>query len=381
MSTVKATNLQNASSSVANAVTTSGGDLTNAAGVSFMGGSKNLLYNGAMQVAQRGTSTSGISVAPSGDYYTADRWKFLVNALGTWTETLETDAPSGIGFRNSLKVLCTANDASPAAGDYLIVTQRLEGQDLQRLMYGTASAQQVTLSFWVKSNVTGTYIAELRDTTAGKNAGAAYTISSAATWERKVITFPGNTADVLANDNLARIELNFWLGAGSTFTSGTLGSAWQSTTANRAAGQTNLAAATNNYWQVTGVQLEVGPVATTFEFKSFGQELRECQRYYQKSYNVTVSPGTVTDAGAAIQRGINSQVPINVFLRTTLRTTPTSASFYSPVTGTVDRIRNLSQGSDITAPFNFLGDSVCSGNPNGTTNDLYSYHWVVSAEL
>ena len=164
--------------------------------------------------------------------------------------------------------------------------------------------------------------------------------------------FPADTTGAFDNDNAGSLIVRFVLGAGSDRTSGgSLQTTWGTTTANTAVGQTNLAAATNNYWQVTGVQLEVGPVASSFEFKSFGQELRECQRYYQKSYNVIVPPGTVTDVGAAIQRGINSQVPINVYLRTTLRGTPSSASFYSPITGTVDRIRNLSQGSDITAPF------------------------------
>ena len=279
MSTVAATNLKNASSSVNNAVTTSGGDLTNAAGVSFMGGSKNLLYNGAMQVAQRGTSTASIT---TNGYYTADRWFANPNALGTWTQTVENDAPTGSGFQKSLKMLCTTADASPASGDFFVMQQLLEGQDVQRIAKGTSSAQQLTLSFWVKSNVTGTFIAALYDPGNNRTVSATYAISASATWEKKTITFPADTTGTIANTNAAGLNVNFWLAAGSGFTSGTLNTTWATyANANVYVGGTNLAAATNNYWQITGVQLEVGPVATSFEFKSFGQELRECQRYFQ----------------------------------------------------------------------------------------------------
>lgn len=282
MSTVSVTNVKNASSSVNNAVTTSGGDLTNAAGVSFMGGSKNLLYNGAMQVAQRGTSTAGITTT---GYYTVDRWKGYTESLGTWTHSVENDAPTGSGLRRSFKTLCTVADAAPGAGDVLTFTQEFEGQDLQRIAKGTSSAQQITLSFWVKSNVTGTYVVNLIDVDNARSVSGTYSISASATWERKTITFPADTTGAFDNDNNASLQLFFWLAAGSNYTSGTLNTSWASqVNTNRAVGQTNLAAATNNYWQITGVQLEVGPVATSFEFKSYGQELRECQRYYERIY-------------------------------------------------------------------------------------------------
>jgi hypothetical protein len=281
VSTVKVSNIQNASSSAVNAVTTSGGDLTNAAGVSFMGGNKNLLFNGAMQVAQRGTSTASITTT---GYYTADRWSVALTSLGTWTQSVENDAPTGSGLRKSLKVLCTTADAAPAAGDLFLYQQSLEGQDVQRIAKGTSSAQQLTLSFWVKSNVTGTYIAEIYDNDNSRGVSAAYTISASATWERKTITFPADTTGALDNDNASSLVLFMWLGAGSTYTGGSpLQTTWGTATNTRAVGQTNLAAATNNYWQITGVQLEVGPVASSFEFKSFGQELRECQRYYYRA--------------------------------------------------------------------------------------------------
>lgn len=240
---------------------------------------KNLLYNGAMQVAQRNTSVSSIT---SANYYTADRWYHDILSLGTWTDSIENDAPTGSGFRKSLKLLCTTADASPASTDVLSVYQALEGQDVQSIRKGTSSAQQLTLSFWVKSNVTGTYIAELYDGDNTRQVSRSYTISASGTWEFKTITFPADTTGAFDNDNAASLYVNFFLAAGSARTSGTLNTSWAGvTSANRAVGQVNLASAINNYWQVTGVQLNVGSVAAPFEFKSFGQELRECQRYYQ----------------------------------------------------------------------------------------------------
>ena len=246
---------------------------------------RNLLYNGAMQVAQRGTSTASIT---GGGYRTADRWFFNIVSLGTWTQSIEEDGPTGSGLTKSLKLLCTTADAAPAAGDLCFLQQRLEGQDVQRIAKGTASAQQLTLSFWVKSNVTGTYILELNDIDNTRAVSASYTAAASGVWEYKTIVFPADTTGTFDNNNLGSLYLTMWLAAGSNFNSGTLSTTWQSTlSANRAVGQTNLAAATSNYWQITGVQLEVGPTATGFEFKSYGQELAECQRYYYQAASGT----------------------------------------------------------------------------------------------
>ena len=242
---------------------------------------RNLLINGDMQVAQRSSSVASITAA---GYNTADRWRQSLTTLGTWTQSVENDAPTGSGFRKSLKMLCTTADASPAAGDDMFLAQRLEGQNLQHIKKGTSAAEQLTISFWVKSNVTGTYIAELFESDNTRSVSKSYTVNASATWEYKTLTFPADTTGALDNDNDNSMQINFWLGAGTTWTSGTLSTSWTSTTsANRAVGQVNLASATNNYWQVTGVQLEVGDTATPFEFKSVEDELEECQRYYFKN--------------------------------------------------------------------------------------------------
>lgn len=244
---------------------------------------RSLLYNGAMQITQRAAVGSAQTGKTTSGFYTADRFQHIISSLGTWTDTTIAEAPTGSGFRNSFKVECTTADASPAAGDYMLVRQQLEGQDLQRIAKGTSSAQALVLTFWVRSNVTGTFIVELEDLDNTRSISKSYTVSASATWEKKEITFAADTTGAFDNDNAASASLNFWLGAGTTYTSGTLATNWGAqTNANRAVGQTNLASATSQYWQITGVQLEAGSVSTPFEFLPYGDELRRCQRYYYR---------------------------------------------------------------------------------------------------
>jgi hypothetical protein len=244
---------------------------------------RNLIINGDMQIHQRGTSASSLTTT---GYRTADRWQFQITTQGTWTMSVENDAPTGSGFRKSTKVLCTTADASPAAGDVVLLSQTIEGQNLQQIKKGTAAAEQLTVSFWVKSNVTGTYIFEIYDADNTRAISKSYTISASGVWEYKTITIPADTTGAFDNDNDASVFIQWFLGAGSNLTSGTLNSSsWVSpTTANRVVGQVNLASAISNYWQITGVQLEVGDTATPFEFKSVDAELAQCQRYFWKGY-------------------------------------------------------------------------------------------------
>jgi hypothetical protein len=278
---------------------------------------KNLLYNGAMQVHQRGTSATGIA---TGGYFTADRWNTVADNMGTWTQTSEDDAPVGSGLRKSTKLLCTTADSTPAASDLVYFRQMLEGQDVQQIKKGTSAAEQLTLSFWVKSNVTGTYVLNLQDADNTRQVSAQYIISASGAWEKKTISFPADDIGAFDNDNSVSLRILWFLGAGTNFTSGTLRTTWTSTViADLAVGQTNLAAADNNYWQITGVQLEVGPVATPFEFKPFGQELAECQRYYYKIVS------GVTGEDMAVGWNASAIVTRNyVYPPTTLRTRPTA---------------------------------------------------------
>ena len=277
---------------------------------------ENVIINGAMQVAQRATSVASIT---TGGYYTADRFRQAVTNLGTWTQSVEADAPTGSGFRNSLKVLCTTADAAPAASDLMLIQQKVEGQNLQQFAKGTALARTFNLSFWVKSNVTGTYIANLLDLDNTRSVSASYTINASATWEKKTITFPADTTGVFDNDNNASLDLFFWLGAGTDNTSGTLNTTWASTVnANRAVGQVNLASAINNYWQITGLQLQPER-ATQFAFMDYGTVLAQCQRYYQRIKQAATF--TYYGFGQAVSTTVGL---VRIPFPTVMRTAPTA---------------------------------------------------------
>ena len=163
------------------------------------------MQNGNMSLAQRGTSTTGIGT--SNGYFSCDRFKTGTAGSNTFrfTQSQSTDVPTGQGFANSLKMDCTTADTSLASGDRIEISPRFEGQDLQYLKKGTSSAESTTLSFWVKSNKTGTYICELYDTDNTRQISKSYTISSSNTWEKKELTFAGDTTGTLTNDNLVLV--------------------------------------------------------------------------------------------------------------------------------------------------------------------------------
>jgi hypothetical protein len=192
-----------------------------------------------MQLAQRSTSVASITAS---GYYTIDRMNLALTTLGTWTMSQSTDVPTGEGFATSLKLDCTTADASPAAGDLFVLQHRIEAQNLQYLKKGTASAVSTTLSFWVKSTKTGTFIVGLYDNDNNRLISKSYTVDVTDTWEKKTITYEGDTTGALDNDNGAGLNLNFYLGAGTTYTSGTLQTTWDTyADANSAVGQVNIA--------------------------------------------------------------------------------------------------------------------------------------------
>jgi len=244
---------------------------------------RNIIINGDMSIAQRGTSTSGLG-ADSSQTYVLDRFKFQANgsvSTARYTVSQDTDVPSGQGFVKSSKIDVTTADASLNNTYYLFYRQEIEGQNLQYLKKGTSNAESITMSFWVKSNKTGTYICEIDDNDNSRNINKSYTINSADTWEKKTITFAGDTTGTLDNDNGSSFRIFWWLGAGTDFTSGTLATDWEATTAaNRAVGQVNLADSTSNYINITGVQLEAGTTASDFEFLPYDVNKNRCLRYY-----------------------------------------------------------------------------------------------------
>ena len=266
---------------------------------------KNLIINGGMTVAQR--STSEASKTTVDGYVCLDRWSIQTGSVGTFTHSQSSDVPTGYGFTKSLKIDCTTADASP---DYGLVRQRFEGQNVQVLRKGTSSAVPVTLSFWVKSNLTGNFQVNLQDidTTNMRHIGATYSISSANTWEKKEITFAGDTSGPLDNDNAASFNVEWWLAAGSTYNSGSVPTSWAvGTNANRAAGlNVSIGSSTDNEFYLTGVQLEIGEKATEFEHESYEATLRKCHRYFVK-INDDFTGSNAYHAWSSIRWGSNQQ--------------------------------------------------------------------------
>ena len=243
-------------------------------------GRKNLILNGSMQVAQRPTVSGLYSY---GKRLPVDGWVWGSGGDVRATATQSSDVPTGAGFGKSLKLDVTTADSSLASGDYVQLIQRFEGQNLQLMKKGTSSAESLTLSFWIKTPVTGTYIARLWDNeNSSRCIQKPYTVSVANTWEKKTVVFEGDTTGAFSSDNLARMNLTLWFMAGPNYTSGTLTTTWSPwAAANGAVGQVNAVASTSNDIYITGFQLELGSVATDFEHRSFGEELALCQRYYE----------------------------------------------------------------------------------------------------
>ncbi len=243
-----------------------------------------IIINGDMQIAQRGTSFT----VGSADPYVTDRWKCVGDGASVFTASQDTDVPTGQGFAKSLKWDVTTAESSLASGSAVILMQRIEGQNVQMFKKGTSSAEAFTVSFWVKSAKTGVHILQLRDNDNSRQQSQSYTIASANTWEKHVVSFVADTTGAFDNDNEVSLDLMWWLSAGTNFTSGTLATSWESVTnANRAVGQVNVADNTANNWYITGVQLEVGTFDANsipaFQFEDVGTSLARCQRYFTKT--------------------------------------------------------------------------------------------------
>ena len=351
---------------------------------------RNVIINGAMQVNQRvQTGTLGYFNPVTSSIYTLDRWKLsLGGSFDTDSAKIyhSTTAPSSEGFTKSLKV-DIGNTETPSSGQRANIGQRIEGQNLQHLRYGTSSAKTMTLSFWVYSNKTGTYSVQVIQE--GKYVLFDYTISSADTWEKKTITIVGNTADAIPNDNTVGLYVDWFLCANSDVSVSPT-SSWTSGGSYRAStNQVNLWDNANNYWYLTGCQLEVGPVATPFEHRSYAEELIRCMRYYEHSYNDGVVPGANSNIGGYYQNLVSDNggnAAFSIEYKVRKRTAPVTAVFYAD-DGTANQ-------------WDYNGSSVSSGKATVTyfrnsQTHLNAYlpiganwtpcyvlgHWTAAAEL
>ena len=317
-------------------------------------GRRNLVINGAMNVAQRGTSFTSIS----SNTYTSDRWQLQAAGDGRSTITQSTTVPNN-NFLYSMKVDVTTADTSLGATDLQSFTQRIEGNAMYQLGLGTSSAKSFTVSFWVRSNKTGTYCVAIRNASGGRSITSEYSISSADTWEHKVITFSGDTTGTYSTNNSEGINLNFVLLAGTNH-DGKTADTWEANTAFATDNQVNLFDNTSNEWYVTGVQLEVGSAATEFEHRSFEEELAACQRYY-KRYNVG-SDTAYSRLVVSTYSDTTSRFYVTMQLPVELRTTPTIAQSSLTLNGqAVTSVANVGGTQAMSFVFNH-GGSIATNN-------------------
>ena len=351
------------------------------------GGGKNVIINGAMNVAQRATSATGLG-GGSG-YYTVDRYKTQTVGTTAGRYTMEQAGISDLaGFHNCIKLSCTTADTSIGGSESLLFRQIIEGQDLQRFAKGTSDAKEFTVSFYVKGNANATYTCELFDSDNSRQISKTFSVTTS--WTRVILTFPADTTGAFTDDNGVSLYVTIWLVAGPTYSSGTLNSsAWAAqNVANRASGsQTNFFDSTSRTLFVTGLQLEVGDKATDFEHRSFADELHKCQRYYAKTYDYGVFVGHSGDDydGTMVQRSpqSTSSNQLGEPFPVRMRAMPT-VTFYgpTPATSAAGKIRG-SGNAVITAT---LGSNTSERvvYVSFTSNQAASYisaHYTADAEL
>ena len=278
------------------------------------GVNRNVIINGAMNVAQRGTSTTGLG-ADGTSYNTVDRFQFTASlTAGRFTQTQDSSAPSG--FANSLKFDCTTADTSIAAGELLILSQLIEGQNLQHFAKGTSDAKPFAVSFYVKGNASATYVAELYD--GDNNRQVSKTFNVTTDWTRIELSMGADTTGAFDDDNAVSLYLNIWLHGGSNYTGGTLNTSWGSVTqANRAVGISSFFDSTDRTFFLTGVQVEAGQNPTVFEHEPIGVTQEKCHRYFYKQ------PGT-SHYGSYAE--YNAAGYCNITFPTEMRAQPTATA-------------------------------------------------------
>jgi len=275
MSTIKVSNIQHGSAASA-AITLDANGQATLNGLAFpTSGSlsgRNRIINGDMRIDQR---NAGASVTPTTFVYTLDRWQIALTQASKFSVQQSTTTPNAF---TSSTLITSLSAYSVVASDYFQFRQAVEGFNISDLAWGTANAASVTLSFWVRSSLTGTFGGSIQNSSENRSYPFSYSVSAANTWEQKSIVIPGDTSGTWVTNNGIGIRLGFSLGAGSTY-SGTAGS-WSGSDYRSATGATSVVGTNGATFYITGVQLEAGSVATPFERRSYGQELALCQRYY-----------------------------------------------------------------------------------------------------
>lgn len=296
-------------------------------------GRRNIVINGDFSQWQRGTSFTSVAIDGT---YLADRWVYSEGSVSPAFTVTKEVGPTDKGFANAIKFNVTTADNSLAAGAFVQLLQKIEGYNLQSLAKGTDHAKSITVSFYVKSNKPGRYGVTLWDSPNNRQNSGSYEIQTPDTWEYKTVTFTGDTTGTIDNDNTEGLQLTFTLAMGTSYTGGDEGVSAHSGNADDYAAfhEVNLIESTGNTWELAGVQMEVGTVATPFEHRSYGEELSLCQRYYYKR-SATVSGDRFCSGNASSTTDFRGfiEFPVEMRANPTFETSGT-ASHFSIVTGT-----------------------------------------------
>lgn len=339
-------------------------------------GRRNLIINGAMTVAQRGTSFT----SAANNTYPVDRFRVYRNGMDNLVYDLSQSSTAPEGFANSLKLDVTTAETASADNENLKIVTRIEAQNIQHLLYNTSNAKSVTFSFWVRSSTTGTYAIEIYTADPNRQITNTYTINTADTWEYKTVTFVGDTSGAINNDNGIGLDISWFLSVPSNYNSGD-STSWRTyNNDGRGYGQTADVASTTGDFYITGIQLEVGDTATPFEHRSFSEELQLCKRYYEKSYNHDDAPANTSGRGRLgfYPYGFNSNARFPFRFTVEKRANPTMTA-YSSNNGTSGKM-NDGGGNDYSVSFTAIGTNGAE-MVGSQTEDGFFGHWTASAEL
>ena len=340
---------------------------------------KNLIINGAMRIDQRNSGSAFTMTSDS--QYAIDRFKLRTyGGSGRFSTQQSSTAPAGFDTSALLTVTTTENSGSYGYA----IGQRLEGNTIAHLNWGTADAKDVTLSFWVRSSLTGTYCASFRTFNGTYSYVSEFTISSANTWEKKTITVTGPTVGTWSSDNTGAVIIDFTLGSQTSKETATTDS-WHSGNYVSTSNQADWMGTTSNTFYITGVQLEVGSVATEFERRPYGTELQLCQRYYFSTYPDGIAVGSTSQEGSAMYGiCVPNQMFGGISYPTTMRTSPT-VTVYHPSTGTSGQIGNYADGATSYAVSGTRGSEKIMTNITSSStisaNTGLRVHIVATAEL
>jgi hypothetical protein len=360
--------------------------MTNAVNIA-QGGSNNVtmrnrIINGAMVVNQRNTAVS------TSDTYTVDRWQLVRSSDATESVAQNTDAPAG--FTYSLRDTISVGDASIAATQFSGFKQPIEGYNIADLGFGTANAQSVTVSFWVRSSVTGQYTGNIANSGYTRMCPFNFTINTANTWEQKTNTFPGDTSGTWLTTNGIGMNLQIYSALGSTYASGTANT-WGSSGSNFGCGSpVNGIASNGNIFAISGVQLEKGSTATSFDYRPYGTELQLCQRYYENNYPTGYAVGSAANYPYNNGQFVNGYTSsfgqkfqtANFFVQ---KRTAQPTNTYYDAAGNSGKISTLDSGgtdtNNVSIGVTWLSDKSIGCGPSSGTMTGYRYFWVCSAEL